>query len=116
MKPHRAGLLLASGSALALLLAACGGSSPKPSPQPTGSSQVFTYDTAFPVIVNGWDPATEDSDGIIAMSNIYETLTRYNPTTHTLQPAARDQLVEIGRRADPGRSTSARGYISTPGG
>ena len=43
MKPHRAGLLFASGSALALLLAACGGSSNSASPQPTSTaSQVST--------------------------------------------------------------------------
>jgi peptide/nickel transport system substrate-binding protein len=89
MKPHRAGLLLASGTALALLLAACGGSSgssPTASSPSAASSQVFTYDTAFPVMVDGWDPGTEDSDAIIAMSNIYETLTRYNSATHSLNP------------------------------
>ena len=89
MKPHRAGLLLASGTALALLLAACGGSSgssPTASSQPAASNQVFTYVTSSEVMVDGWDPATEDSDGIIAMSNIYETLTHYNSTTHTVSP------------------------------
>ncbi len=84
MKRHRAGLL-ASGSALVLLLAACGGSSHPAGPQQT-ASQVFTYDTFSPVMVDGWDPATEYSDGIIAMSNMYETLTRYNPATHTISP------------------------------
>jgi len=84
MKPHRAGLLLASGSALALLLAACGGSSSSAPKQ--AASQVFTYDTNTTVMDDGWDPATEYSDGIIAMSNIYETLTRYDPATHTIEP------------------------------
>jgi peptide/nickel transport system substrate-binding protein len=87
MKPHRAGLLLASGSALALLLAACGGSSNSASPQPTSTaSQVFTYDTTATVMDDGWDPATEYSDGIIAMPNMYETLTRYNSVTHKTDP------------------------------
>src|SRR6185437_942212 len=87
MKPHRAGLLLASGSALALLLAACGGSSNSASPQPTSTgSQVFTYDTTATVMDDGWDPATEYSDGIIAMSEMYETLTRYNSATHKIDP------------------------------
>jgi len=87
MKPHRAGLLLASGSALALLLAACGGSSNSASPQPTSTaSQVFTYDTTATVMDDGWDPATEYSDGIIAMNNMYETLTRYNAVTHQIDP------------------------------
>jgi len=84
MKPHRAGLLLASGSALALLVAACGGSSSS-APQ-HAASQVFTYDTTAPVMDDGWDPATEYSDGIIAMSNMYETLTRYNAVTHKIDP------------------------------
>jgi peptide/nickel transport system substrate-binding protein len=87
MKPHRAGLLLASGSALALLLAACGGSSNSASPQPTSTaSQVFTYDTNATVMDDTWDPATEYSDGIIAMNNMYETLTRYNAVTHKIDP------------------------------
>jgi peptide/nickel transport system substrate-binding protein len=84
MKPHRAGLLLASGSALALLLAACGGSS-SPAPRQT-ASQVFTYDTTATVMDDGWDPATEYSDGIIAMSQMYETLTRYDAATHRVEP------------------------------
>src|SRR6266550_2709048 len=87
MKPHRAGLLLASGSALAVLVAACGGSSNSASPQPSSTaSQVFTYDTNAPVMDDGWDPATEYSDGIIAMPNMYETLTRYNAVTHKTDP------------------------------
>ena len=51
MKPHRTGLLLASGSALALLLAACGGSSNSASPQPTSTgNQVFTYEDRKSVV------------------------------------------------------------------
>jgi peptide/nickel transport system substrate-binding protein len=84
MKPHRAGMLLASGSALALLLAACGGSNSSAPQQ--AASQVFTYDTTATVMDDGFDPATEYSDGIIAMSQMYETLTRWNPVTHTVEP------------------------------
>lgn len=78
------GWLVASSSALALVLAACGGS-------PAGTQQraparVFTYDTYTQVISDGWDPATEYSNGIIAMSNMYETLTRYNAVTHKVGP------------------------------
>src|SRR5262244_4304665 len=75
----------AAGAALALLLAACGGSTYGKSAgkkHPT----VFTYDTYTQVMVDGWDPATEYSNGIIAMSNMYETLTRYNPVTHKVDP------------------------------
>jgi peptide/nickel transport system substrate-binding protein len=85
MKPHRTGLLFASGSVLALLLAACGGSSSS-APQQQTASQVFTYDTTATVFDDGFDPATEYSDAIIAMSQMYETLTRWNPATHTVAP------------------------------
>jgi peptide/nickel transport system substrate-binding protein len=84
MKPHRTGLLFASGSALALLLAACGGSS-SPAPQ-QAASQVFTYDTTATVFDDGFDPATEYSDAILAMSQMYETLTRYDAATHRVEP------------------------------
>ncbi len=84
MKAHRAGLL-AAGCALLVVLAACGGSAQPPAHQSAGS-QVFTYDTTAPVMVDGWDPATEYSDGILAMSEMYETLTRYDSVTHTVKP------------------------------
>src|SRR5215813_12302170 len=78
----------AAGIALALLLAACGGSSTysKGSGKKPATSTVFTYDAYTQVMVDGWDPATEYSNGIIAMSNMYETLTRYNPVTHSVDP------------------------------
>src|SRR5260370_37273831 len=88
MKRQRAwAAAAAAGVAFALLLAACGGSTysnggGKKSAAPT----VFTYDTYTQVMVDGWDPATEYSNGIIAMSNMYETLTHYNPLTHTVDP------------------------------
>ena len=81
--------LSAAGVALALLLAACGGGGTyngKSAGSKPASSTVFTYDTYTQVIVDGWDPATEYSNGIIAMSNMYETLTRYNIVTHTVDP------------------------------
>jgi peptide/nickel transport system substrate-binding protein len=84
MKPHRV-LPIASGCAVALLLAACGGSSSSTAP-PQATSQVFTYDTTATVMDDTWDPATEYSDGIIAMSQMYETLTRYDAATHRVEP------------------------------
>ena len=57
MKPHRT-LPIASGCALALLLAACGGSSSSTAP-PQTAPQVFTYDTTATVFDDGFDPATE---------------------------------------------------------
>ena len=84
MKPHRAGLLFASGSALALLLTACGGSSSSAPQQ--AASRVFTYDTTATVMDDGWDPATEYSNAIIAMTQMYETLTRYDAAAHRVEP------------------------------
>ncbi len=88
MRRHRArALASASGAALALLLAACGGSTYSAGNKPASKvSSVFTYDTYTQVMIDGWDPATEYSNGIIAMSNMYETLTRYNPVTHQVDP------------------------------
>ncbi len=79
----------AAGVALALLAAACGGSTysnNKVRGKKHATSTVFTYDTYTQVMVDGWDPATEYSNGIIAMSNMYETLTRYNAVTQTVDP------------------------------
>ena len=84
MKAHRA-WLTASGCAAALFLAACAGSSSSVPPH-QAANQVFTYDTYTGVMIDGWDPATEYSNGIIAMSNMYETLTRYNPVTRGVSP------------------------------
>lgn len=91
MKPHRAGLI-AVGAVLAAALAACSGGSSYPAGTPSGTqsgqatSDIFTYDTTAAVMVDGWDPATEYSDGIIAMSEMYETLTRYDPATRAIEP------------------------------
>ncbi|MGO8960632.1 MAG: ABC transporter substrate-binding protein [Streptosporangiaceae bacterium] len=80
----RAAVSVACGVALTLL-AACGGSSYSAGTKPA-TSKVFTYDTYTQVMVDGWDPATEYSNGIIAMSNMYQTLTHYNPVTHQVDP------------------------------
>jgi peptide/nickel transport system substrate-binding protein len=86
MKAHRR-WLTAAAPALAVALTACGGSYHAASKAtPKASSQVFTYDTYTQVMIDGWDPATEYSNGIIAMSNMYETLTRYNAATRKVEP------------------------------
>ena len=85
MKRQRA-WAAAAGAALTLLLPACGGSYYGAGPDSGATPSVFTYDTYTQVMVDGWDPATEYSDGIIAMSNMYETLTRYDPATHLIDP------------------------------
>ncbi len=86
-------LLSAAGLALALGAAACSSGGVPSSSSGSGSAapagpvnRTFTYDTTAPVMDDGWDPATEYSDAIIAMSNMYETLTRYNPATHKVEP------------------------------
>jgi peptide/nickel transport system substrate-binding protein len=85
---HYHGGLIALGATAAMALAACsgtpyastgGGKSP-------AASQTFTYDTYTQVMVDGWDPATEYSNGIIAMSQMYQTLTHYDPVAHTVRP------------------------------
>jgi peptide/nickel transport system substrate-binding protein len=86
MKAHRL-WLTAACPVVAVALAACGGSyHPASKSTPKPASQVFTYDTLTTVMPDGWDPAREYSNGIIAMSNMYETLTRYNPVTHHVDP------------------------------
>jgi peptide/nickel transport system substrate-binding protein len=86
MKRHRGRLIAVAAAAVPVLtLTACAGStSPASTQQPV--NKVFTYDTTAPVMVDGWDPATEYSDGILAMSEMYETLTRYNSATNTVGP------------------------------
>jgi peptide/nickel transport system substrate-binding protein len=84
MNRYRAGLI-AAAAGLVSVLAACGGSASSSSAT-QAANQVFTYDTTTPVMVDGWDPATEYSDGIIAMSEMYETLTRYDSATNSVGP------------------------------
>lgn len=86
MKRHRGRLIAVAAAAVPVLaLTACAGSTAPASTQKP-VNKVFTYDTTAPVMVDGWDPATEYSDGIIAMSEMYETLTRYNSATNTVGP------------------------------
>jgi peptide/nickel transport system substrate-binding protein len=78
--------LASTAAAGVLALAACGGSTSPASTTQKPANQVFTYDTSAQVMVDGWDPATEYSDGIIAMSEMYETLTRYDSAAHAVDP------------------------------
>ncbi len=72
----------AAAIAVGLVLTACQGAEEQPPPE---AEQTFTYTTNSEVIV-GWDPATENSNSIIALSSVYETLTLYNPETQGLDP------------------------------
>ena len=72
---------------LALVGSACGSTS-KPAGATSGASAAnttFTYGAFTPVMI-GWDPSTDYSNEIIAMNNMYETLTRYNSQTGQVQP------------------------------
>ncbi len=79
-------------AAAALTIAACGGGQSKDptssaAPSPTGATSsaapvdtVFTYAPNLEVVTE-WDPAKSYSNELIAMQNIYESLTRYDITT-----------------------------------
>jgi peptide/nickel transport system substrate-binding protein len=71
----------------AALVAGCG-SVQKPAgvtSKNAAANSTFTYDTYTQVMV-GWDPSTAYSNEIIAMHNMYETLTYYNTQTQKLEP------------------------------
>ena len=81
-------LSLILAGALALSLAACGGSSGGDSSggsaAPAGTKVLYhTYNSAPYVTL---DPSTEYSNGIMVLQNVYETLTRYNPETGDVDP------------------------------
>jgi len=74
--------------AFAVLGAACtgnsGGDGPGQEPVDTGP-RTFTYSVNSEVMI-GTDPATGYSNEVIALHNIYETLTRYNAGTQEVEP------------------------------
>ncbi len=84
----RASRLVALALAALLPLAAACGSTEKPAGAQSGggaASSTFTYGAFTPVMV-GWDPSTDYSNEIIAMNNMYETLTRYDSRTGKVGP------------------------------
>jgi peptide/nickel transport system substrate-binding protein len=81
MRPR---LLTLSAALAAVLVAGCG-STKQPSGGAAAPNQTFTYDTYTQVMV-GWDPSTSYSNEIIAMQNMYETLTRYDISSKTVKP------------------------------
>ena len=102
-QPHATSRIRAAALAAVavLLVAACGGAStaaptgapapgsaaPSAAPAATqGAAAVFTYGSHSQVVTD-LDPATSYSNEVMAMHNIYETLTRYDAVTKTLQPA-----------------------------
>jgi peptide/nickel transport system substrate-binding protein len=51
----------------------------------TAGPSAFTYSVTSEVMI-GWDPASGYSNEVIALHNIYETLTRYNDVTQEVEP------------------------------
>ena len=103
-------------AALAVALAACGGgqirgaSSSQNPPADTGSgassagsasstdsaatgSNTFVYSYHLNVVTD-WDPATSYSNEVIAMENIYESLTKYDPTSKKVLPGLATKWAE----------------------
>jgi peptide/nickel transport system substrate-binding protein len=71
-------------TAVALVATACPGEDPEPVEDPA-APRTFTYAVSSEVMI-GWDPASGYSNEVIAMHNIYETLTRYDPDTEEVVP------------------------------
>jgi peptide/nickel transport system substrate-binding protein len=71
------GLAAAAAVSLAALAASTGAAASPP--------QTFSYVTPTQVMIS-WDPAASYSNDIIASSDMYETLTHYNPTTKKVEP------------------------------
>src|SRR5437868_11729335 len=74
---HRLALFL-TAAALVLTPFALGATS-------AATTGTFTYGTYTDVMV-GWDPSTSYSNEILAMQNMYETLTRYDSRAKKIKP------------------------------
>jgi peptide/nickel transport system substrate-binding protein len=76
--------------AAALALTACTGPTHSPTANGgttpgTNTNTTFVYD-AHSTAVTSWDPSTSYSNEVIVLSNVYETLTRYDDKTQTVKP------------------------------
>src|SRR4051795_6306588 len=80
--------LLVLGLVAVLALTGCGGGSVAETTAGTTTSPKdsnFVYVSNLDIITD-WDPATSYSNEVIAMQNIYESLTRYDITTKKVKP------------------------------
>jgi peptide/nickel transport system substrate-binding protein len=80
--------LLVAGLVAVLALAGCGGGEVRETTAVSPSSAkdaTFVYVHHLDIITD-WDPATSYSNEIVAMQNIYDTLTVYNPITRRASP------------------------------
>jgi peptide/nickel transport system substrate-binding protein len=94
MRWHKRLLLAGVAGAVVLASSACAGGQvrgAKNTPQSGASAASQAPDTTFVYapnldVVTDWDPATSYSNEIIAMQNIYESLTFYNPQSKKPEP------------------------------
>ncbi len=83
--------VLALAAAMSLAAAACTGSTTTPSGSGATTSGGAPVDTNFTMamtseVMVSWDPADSYSNEVIAMQNMYETLTRYDSETQEVVP------------------------------
>lgn len=86
--------LLAVAAVAALALAGC---SPAADSATSTPADTFVYATPTEVVTD-WDPATSYSNELIALQNIYESLTFYDPATQEVTP----RLAESWESSDDG--------------
>lgn len=80
----RTSLLVLAGLLLTVVsLSGCSGSTRAPSG--TNANNTFNYAYSENVVTE-WDPAVSYSNEVIAMPNMYESLTRYNTSSKKLEP------------------------------
>jgi peptide/nickel transport system substrate-binding protein len=74
---------LAMTAGLAVTVTGCSGGNVRTPASPLSRPFVYSFNLN---VVTDWDPATSYSNEIIAMQNIYESLTRYDITTKSVKP------------------------------
>src|SRR5262245_25037455 len=85
--------------ALTLLLAAAAtGCGARSSPSHPGTNATLTYVDTTSFMLD-WDPATSYSNELVAMSNMYERLVRYDTAARAVEP----ELATSWRQSDRGR-------------
>ena len=90
--------------ATVLTLSACTGTPPKA----TGPlEEVFTYANNLEIMTS-WDPATSYSNEGIAMSNMYEQLTRYDSVKRAVTPGFARAAAVRDRSDGSARGSGAR--------
>jgi peptide/nickel transport system substrate-binding protein len=94
-------IAISSAVIMAVAVAGCGGGKLRSQPKTsgTGNNKTFVYSYSLDVVTD-WDPATSYSNEIIAMENIYESLTKYDPQTKKVSP----RLATSWHAADAGKT------------